>query len=67
MPLLLSSVMRCPMTRAPFIHLTVHAIVDFLKKVTTITKVHYWSDGLSSQFKNKYNLRASKLTRQGKL
>ena len=40
------------------------AIIDFLKKVTTITKVHYWSDGPSSEFKNKYNLRASKLTRQ---
>ena len=40
------------------------AIIDFLNKVTTITKVHYWRDGLSSQFKNKYNLRASKLTRQ---
>ena len=43
------------------------AVIDFLKKVTTVTKVHYWSDGLSSQFKNKYNLRASKLTRQRKV
>lgn len=36
------------------------AIIEFLKKVTTITKVHYWSDGPSSQFKNRYNL-ASRL------
>ena len=32
------------------------AILEEIKQITPVTKVHYWSDGPSSQFKNRYNL-----------
>ena len=32
------------------------AILKEVKKFTQVNKVHYWSDGAGSQFKNKYNL-----------
>lgn len=32
------------------------AILEEVKKFTQVNKVHYWSDGAGSQFKNKYNL-----------
>lgn len=32
------------------------AILEEVKKLTPVNKVHYWSDGAGSQFKNKYNL-----------
>lgn len=32
------------------------AILKDIKKVTKVRKVNYWSDGPSSQFKNRYNL-----------
>ena len=39
------------------------AILEEVKKFTQVNKVHYWSDGVGSQFKNKYNL-ASLLYRE---
>ena len=32
------------------------AILENVKLVTKVKKVHYWSDGAGSQFKNRYNL-----------
>ena len=32
------------------------AILEEVRKITPVTKVHYWSDGEASQFKNRYNL-----------
>ena len=32
------------------------AILEEVSKFTQVNKVHYWSDGAGSQFKNKYNL-----------
>jgi len=32
------------------------AILKEVKKITEVKKVHYWTDGPSSQFKNRYNL-----------
>ena len=32
------------------------AMHEEVKKFTQVNKVHYWSDGAGSQFKNKYNL-----------
>lgn len=32
------------------------AIHEEVTKFTQVNKVHYWSDGAGSQFKNKYNL-----------
>ena len=31
-------------------------ILEEVKQITPVTKVHYWSDGPSSQFQNRYNL-----------
>ena len=32
------------------------AILEEVRKITPVTKVHYWSDGAASQFKNRYKL-----------
>ena len=32
------------------------AMLKEVRKITPVTKVHYWSDGAASQFKNRYNL-----------
>ena len=31
------------------------AIIENVKLITEVSKIHYWNDGAASQFKNRYN------------